>query len=245
MPRSIGLTALSRHIAADVRAVRRDEAVRIVAAVAAKAIESGDRDGVFRKLSHGQLGDEQLLVSHGRAANLVAYSAEFVDLLHSSLHNSVTVPPEPWLDLRFELRFFDDPADAESPWTYVLLGTECAALEERWQGIDGVERFSIPDPDDMTRLDDDDGLAARAETWARITAPFANSGPISWRLPDPELLFDIFDSLADPDRDSVRAEEGEITVALVAAAVKRLLDISEREAEDLLTAKESTAVAPY
>lgn len=246
MPRSIALTTLSRRIVAGGTVSRRDEAVRIVAAIAAQVIESADREAVFRRLSHGRLGVEQLAVSRTRSPSLVAYTAEFVDLLHSSMHHTFAVPVEPWLDLRFELSFFDDPADAESPWTYVLLGTESPVLEERWQQIEGVEPFPIPDPDDVPGNDHaEPELSARADIWTRVTDPFATSEPISWQAPELALLFDIIDSLADPAGDRVQAEQGKITVSLVADELSRRHGMSHPEAYDLLTAEESKAATSH
>lgn len=236
MPSSIGLTTLSRRVVAAGRAIRRDEAARVVATVAAMVVESGGSDEVFRKLSHGRIGDADVVVSkEERYENLVARSAEFVDLLHAAMHASFSVPPEPWLDLRFELQFFDDADDPDGPWTYVLLGTENKALENAWAGVEAVETYPIPAPDAQFRqAEPDETFAAREATWARVTAPFVRSSPVSWRAPDPELLFDIVDSLGHLDGDAARAEAGEITVTLVARELAPLLGRTLEEAVDVL-----------
>jgi hypothetical protein len=235
MPSSIGLTTLSRMVVVGGRTLRRDEAARVVAGVAALMIDAGNSDEVLRKLSHGQLGDDDLVVSkEERYDNVVARSAEFVDLLHASMHGAFTLPAESWLDLRFELQFFDDPEAAEGDWTYVLLGTENKSLEAAWAGIDTVERYDIPEPDALQRSDVEEGLAQRERLWSRVTAPYVRSSPVSWKAPDPQLLFDIVDSLGHLDGDAARAEAGEITVTLVAEALAPLIGVSSGEAIEVL-----------
>jgi hypothetical protein len=245
MPSSRGLTTLSRRIVANGKALRRDEAVRIVAGVAARVVESGSSDEVFRALSHGHLGDDDLVVSNGRLQNLVGRSAEFVDLLHASLHNTFTLPPDPWLDLRFEIRFFDDPEEPEAPWTYVLVGTESDAMEQRWRAVDGVESYPLPNPDAPAGDEDADAASRREAVWSRVMAPYANSSPLSWMAPDPQLLFDVVDSVAAADGDAARADEGKLTVTLVAAELARLMGTDATQARELLLRRTSEVVLPH
>jgi len=234
MPSSIGLTTLSRRIVAGGRALRRDESVRVIAAVTADVIASGDSDAVFRNLSHGQIGADQLVVSRRRAPSLIAHTAEFVDLLHSSMHHAFAVPPAAWLDLRFKLDFYDDPDDPDSPWTYVLLGTESMVLRQRWQEVDGVEPYPLPDPDQPTDEAVDD-VAERAAVWTRVLAPFTHSAPVTWLAPDPELLFDVVDSLRDPTGDEHRAADGLVTVSLIADALVQHHGIAADDVLEIMT----------
>jgi hypothetical protein len=236
MPSSIGLTTLSRLVVGAGRALRRDEAAKVVASVAALVLDAGRSDEVFRKLSHGQIGDDDLVVSkEDRYDTVVARSAEFVDLVHASMHAAFTLPAEAWLDLRFELQFFDDPEDPEGPWTYILLGSENNALESAWAGIESVERFPIPDPDALQQHEVEEGLAEREAVWTRVTAPYERTSPVSWKAPDPQFLFDIIDSLGHMDGDAARAEQGEITVTLVAEELAALLACTQEQAVEALS----------
>jgi hypothetical protein len=224
LPASVGITALSRRLVVAGQLPRRDQAIHVIAGVMARVLESSDRDAVFRSLSNGQVGDSDLAVCNAGHRPLVARVAEFVDVLHSALHSPFALPPDAWLDLRFELRFVDDPGDSGNCWTYALLGTESEALQHAWQAIPGVELFAFDDGDDSERSGsaDRDSSQEHGEIWARVLAPFATANPLCWTAPDPQLLFDILDSLDHPESDEAQAAKGRVTVPLVLAELQRL-----------------------
>jgi hypothetical protein len=224
-PASFGLTSLSRQLVSYGRPIRRDAAVGAAARVLTQIISSPqDWPSVFPHLSFGQVTLETLKVSAGRRDGLLSYAGEYVDAVNAHLHRTSAVPVAPWLDLRFELQFFDDPADPHLRWTYALLGTESHALEAAWAAVDGVEAYpaaSLADP--PTDPDVDPGWSDRRLVWDRLTAPFRRSLPLSWRAPDPSLLFDLAESMADPGRDDELAASGGVTQSLVMEALGELL----------------------
>ena len=224
-PTSFGLTPLSRQLVSYGRPIRRDGAVEAVARVLTLIISSPQEwTRVFPRLSFGQVTIDDLQVSAGRRDGLVCYSAEYVDAVNAHLHRTSAVPVPPWLDLRFELQFFDDPRDVEQRWTYALLGTESHSLEAAWAAVDGVEAYpaaTVADaPADPTR---DPGWADRRLVWDRVTAPFRRSSPLAWRAPDPSLVFDVAESMANPGRDDELAASGSVTQSLVMEALGEML----------------------
>jgi hypothetical protein len=224
-PASFGLTSLSRQLVSYGKPIRRDAAVEAVARVLSRIISTPqDWTQVFPRLSFGQVTIESLKVSAGRHDGLLCYCAEYVDAVNAHLHGTSAVPVAPWLDLRFELQFFDDPADRDKRWTYALLGTESHALEAAWAAVDGVEAYpaaSVADPPTEPQLDP--GWADRRLVWDRLIFPFRRSSPLSWRAPDPSLLFDLAESMADPDRDDELAASGSVTQSLVMEALGEML----------------------
>jgi hypothetical protein len=237
LPGSVGITALCRHLVNTGRLPRRDQAIHVIAGIMARALESSDRDALFKSLSKGQVGDSDLAISNAGDRPLVARVAEFVDVLHSALGGPFALPPDPWLDLRFELRFVDDPEDKGNCWTYALLGTEGEGLQSVWQAIPGVEPFAFDDAHDSERFPstDRDFSQEHEKIWARVLAPFATANPLCWTAPDPQLLFDILDSLGHPECDEAQAAEGRVTVPLVLAQLRRLTNDSTAGLDRVLT----------
>lgn len=233
-PASFGLTSLSRQLVSYGKPIRRDAAVDAVARVLTRIISSPqDWTEVFPRLSFGQVTIEHLQVSAGRRDGLLCYSAEYVDAVNAHLHRTSAVPVPPWLDLRFELQFFDDPADGDRRWTYALLGTESHSLEAAWAAVDGVEAYpaaTVADPPADPTLDP--RWADRRLVWDRLTAPFRRSSPLAWRAPDPSVLFDLAESMADPSRDDELAASGSVTQSLVVEALGEML--GESAPADLL-----------
>lgn len=223
---NISLTALSRALIRDGRDLRRDESVLAVAIVAAELIVTPqDPDAVLRRLSHGQLSSADLTLSAGGGLSVISRAAEFIDVAHALMHRSGAVPMPARLDLRFSLQFFDDREDPSHAWTYVLVGTNSDRLEQAWLSAPGVEPYPVT-TDDQPPLfpESDPGWAERGVVWDRVLAPFAHSAPIAWSASEPELFFDVTESLANPERDGVSAADGKLTVPLVVEQVRQLLD---------------------
>jgi hypothetical protein len=226
LPATVGLTALSRALISDGRSLRRDESVVAVAIVAAELfVGSQDPDAVLRRLSHGQLSGSDLTLSTASGRGLVSRAAEFVDLAHVLTHRPGALPMPTRLDLRFSLQFFDDPDDSGPAWTYVLVGTNSDRLEQAWLSVDGVEAYPVT-VDDQPPLfpESDPEWAKRAIVWDRVLAPYAHAQPITWAASEPQLFFDVTESLAHPERDQANAADGRLTVPLVVEQVRQLLD---------------------
>jgi hypothetical protein len=231
IPGDVRLTALSRTLASDLRTTFRDEAARAVASVIAELLDA-DTDTVLRRLSHGQLGIDDLIISPVRASDAVlSHAAEFVELLHAHMHRPSALPMPTHLDLRCWLQFFDDPDGDSTGWTYVLLGTGSDRLEQAWQAVAGVEPFAVTAPDQRPdRPEADAGWVERAEVWDRVTAPLRGAAPLTWQAPEPELLFDIAESQRDAAGDSARAASGRLTVPAVLAALAAQLGTEDHAA---------------
>jgi hypothetical protein len=222
---TVSLTGLSRRIIRDGASLWRDEAVRAIATVLVELLDSpDDRDRVFQLISHGQVAQSDLVVSVARHLPLVAQAAEFIDVLHAVLYRPSAIPIPPGLDLRFRVQFYDDSADPEGVWTYVLVGTNIARLEEAWQGLPEVESFPVPiaehsqDPSEA-----DPHWTERPAIWDRVLEPYRRSSPISWSTLEPQCLFDVEESQRYPDRDADFIAEGKITARLVIDKVISLL----------------------
>ena len=129
---------------------------------------------------------------------------------------------DPWLDLRFEVRFYDDPAEPDGRWTYVLVSTNSTAFELGWRRIPGLLRYPLPETDDDPGRAADDWVE-RFGIWERILAAYPPSAALAWRAPDPQLCAELVESMDDPALDSKRSAEGKLTVTDVLTEVHRLL----------------------
>lgn len=238
-PSSISLTALVRRIITDGRAIRRDEAVQAVASVIVELLASPqDRDSVYRRLSHDQLSAGDLRVSAGIQPTLVCFAAEFIDVAHALLHRASTIPIPSHLDLRFSLSFYDDAADPD--WTYALLATDSDPLEQAWAGVDKVEPFSLASTIEAGRSNESDEHWVQGQAvWNRVLEPYRHSAPLAWTAPEPELLFEVMDSLRSPADAAALAAAGGITADLVVDAVRQKLG---RDAPDDLARQLTTTV---
>jgi hypothetical protein len=58
----------------------------------------------------------------------------------------------------------------------------------------------------------------------------SRSPSLTWQAPEPELLFDIAESLRDPAGDSARAASGRLTVPAVLAALAAQLGADDHAA---------------
>ena len=222
---AVSLTGLSRRIIHDGALLLRDEGVRAIATVLVELLDApDDRDRVFKRISHGQVAQSDLVVSAARRLPLVAEAAEFIDVLQAVLYRPSAIPIPPGLDLRFRLEFYDDGGDPEGVWTYVLCGTNIARLEEAWEGLPEVESFPVPiaaHPEGS--LEADPQWTERATIWDRVLEPYRRYSPISWSTSEPQFLFDVEESQRHPYRDADLVAEGKITARLVIDKVRSLL----------------------
>lgn len=218
--RQLGLTTLIRGVVGEGGQLRRDEALRILSKVAAELAMVPRPDEVFRRLSGGSVASEELDAVCGPEASLLARAAAFVDVVHLHLHEGARV--DPWLDLRFEVQFYEDPAEPHGAWTYVLVSTNSSAFELGWRRVPGLLRYPLPESDDDQARHNDDWVE-RFGVWERILAAYPRSGALAWRAPDPQLYAELTESLHDPSLDAKLGSEGKVTVTAVLAEVHRLL----------------------
>lgn len=230
------LTSVSRALERFGWPLWQVEIRRAVATVCIELLADDDRDTVFRKLSHGQVGDDDLVVSAANRRGLLHRAAEFLDVGHGIMHRPSALPLPPRLDLRCRAQFMDDRDDPERRYTYVLFGTEHERLEEVFLQLRGIEAYPLASSDDPGDPGDETGRDERAEravVWDRVLAPYARFSPLSISAPEPQVTFDVAESLHWPDREAEFAAQGKTTVTQVVAEVARHLgDIgSAAEAE--------------
>lgn len=224
MPSEVSLTGLSRSIVRRGEPVHRHLAARAVARVAVELLRRPDRqEASLRGLSYGQLGLADLSISQLRGLGTLARAAEFVDAGHALMHRASAVPMPADLDLRFTLKFFDDQDDPDREWIYVLVGTASAELETAWREVRGVEAYPISiDGQPAANVAEDDDTLSRQAVWDRVLSPFVRSAPLSWTASEPELLFDVIESLRDPDVDEQHEGGARVTAGLVVREVQRI-----------------------
>lgn len=217
IPSLASLPALSRKLELLGWPTWRAEVVSTVASLCHEVMVTEDAAGVFARHSRDQVGPEDLPLSAGEEGTLVLQVAEFVDVAHGLMAMPSARPLSPTLDLRCRAQFMDDPADPGGPWTYVLFGTQRAALESAFLDMDGVEAYPV-EP-----LGEDDAAdVARAEVWDRVLAPYARFTPLSVSAPEPQVLFDIAESRAQgPEADEALAAEGKVTITAVVDSCTR------------------------
>lgn len=87
MPASVSLPSVSRALERFGWPVWRVETVRALAAVAIDLLNSSDdRDTVYKRLSHGQISEVDLVISTTTERGLLHRAAEFLDVAHGIMH---------------------------------------------------------------------------------------------------------------------------------------------------------------
>lgn len=105
-----------------------------------------------------------------------------------------------------------------------MFGTEHARLERVFLQIRGMESYPLSIADNPPiDPDADPGWAERCVIWQRVLAPYSRSSPLSISAPEPQIMFDIAESLQHPQRDGQYAAEGKVTVTAVLDELTRLL----------------------
>ncbi|MGC1206628.1 MAG: hypothetical protein WA880_01595 [Ornithinimicrobium sp.] len=224
MPGRFPLPALARKLEHLGWPLWRVEVVRALSAVTVELLRSAeDRDAVFRSISQDQLSEADLLVSNTFERGLLHRAAEFLDLAHGILHTPSAIPLPPKYDLRCTAQFMDDPDDAEDTWTYVLLGTEHRKLEERFADMDGIENYPVEMEEDPLEPEvTDPEREERLETWNRVLRPYSRSSPLEVSAPEPQIMFDIIESI-ESRSDGALAFAEKITVTATVNDVNRRL----------------------
>lgn len=225
LPSSVSLTSLSRALERFGWPIWRVEVVRAAASVVVEAMQHGaDLDEVCRRLSNDQVGAEDLLISRARNAGLLLHCAEFLDVAHGLLSSPSALPLPSRIDLRARAQFMDDPAAPERAWTYVLFGTEHDRLEQVFLQLRGCEPYPIAAADDPPADEEDrPGWEERVLTWERVLAPFGRSTPLQVSAPEPQVMFDLIESLRHDGIDAELAAEGKVTMTAVLDEVERRL----------------------
>ena len=169
LPSQIGLTSLSRALERFGWPVWRVEVVRAVASVVIEMMEpSADTEEVCRRLSNGQVGADDLVLSRARDSGVLLRSAEFLDVAHGLLHRPSAMPLPPTLDLRCRAQFMDDTGDPDRAWTYVLFGTEHDRLEQAFVHLRGCQAYPLATFDDPPPAGDEDAdWHERTPNWPR------------------------------------------------------------------------------
>lgn len=224
MPAQYPLPALARKLEHLGWPLWRVEVVRALSAVTVELLRSPeDRDAVFRSISQGQLSEADLIVSNTFDRGLLHRAAEFLDLAHGILHAPSTIPLPPKYDLRCTAQFMDDPDDSAHTWTYVLFGTEHRLLEERFEDMDGIESYPVEMEDDPLAPEVmDPQREERLETWNRVLRPYSRSSPLTVSAPEPQIMFDIIESI-DSRSDGALAFAEKITVTAAVNDINRRL----------------------
>ena len=244
LPSQIGLTSLSRALERFGWPVWRVEVVRAVASVVIEMMEpSADTEEVCRRLSNGQVGADDLVLSRARDSGVLLRSAEFLDVAHGLLHRPSAMPLPPTLDLRCRAQFMDDTGDPDRAWTYVLFGTEHDRLEQAFVHLRGCQAYPLATFDDPPPAGDEDAdWHERATVWHRVLAPYRRSTPLQISAPEPQVLFDLFESLQQQDGDAELAAAGKVTVSAVIDELERRLGgDAPDDLRELLTAPARSA----
>lgn len=225
MARTVNLPSVSRALERFGWPIWRGEVVRAVAAVTAELLTSEDDvDTVLLRLSHGQVGESDLAFSSHHGGGLLMRAADFLDVAHGLLHLPTAMPLPPMLDLRSRADFMDDPADPQREWVYVLFGTEHASLEAAFAQLRGIEPYPVPSLEDYKDPQDcDPDERLRREVWNRVLDRYTRFRPLSISAPEPQIAFDLVESLADPGQDERLATEGKVTLTAVLEEVSRRL----------------------
>lgn len=239
LPSHISLTSLNRALERFGWPVWRVEVVRAVAAVVVEMMApSANIEEVCRRLSNGQVGAGDLVISRTQNSGVLLRSAEFLDVAHGLLHRPSAVPLPPKLDLRCRAQFMDDTGDPDRAWTYVLFGTEHDRLEQMFLHLRGCESYPLATIDDPPTTDiEDQGWEERVAVWQRVLAPFSRSTPLQVSAPEPQVMFELFESLQHPDSDAELAAAGKVTLsAVIDEIVRRLAGNAPDDLRELLTA---------
>lgn len=215
IPGTVSLPMMSRALERHAWPTWRVEAVRALALVSDELLAGADdREAVFRRLSHGQLGEVDLVVSRAQGAGLLMRAAEFLDVVHAFMHRPAAIPVQAALDLRCVAQFMDDPADDEHRWLYVLLQTESTRMESMFSALRDVEPYPVPLPGEPAHEDD----VERAEVWHRVLGRYTGFSPPSIVAPQLHLAFEVVESIGS-DHDDELAVQGKVTASEVIAEV--------------------------
>ena len=225
MPASVSLPSVSRALERFGWPVWRVETVRALAAVAIDLLNSpDDRDTVYKRLSHGQISEADLIISTTTERGLLHRAAEFLDVAHGIMHRPSVIPMPSKLDMRSRAQFMDDPGDPARTWNYVLFGTEHDRLEQVFMQLRGIETYPVAAADDPPAdSESDPGWAERCVVWQRVLAPYSRSSPLSISAPEPQITFDIAESLQFGDRDAEFAAAGKVTATAAIEEIRRQL----------------------
>lgn len=257
LPSEVKITAIARALERFGWPIWQVETVRAVASVALELLGSADeRESVYQRLSHGQITEADLVISEAQGHGLVMRAAEFLSVGHALMRRASGVPLPPHLDLRARAQFMDDQGDPYRKWTYVLFGTERKPLEDMFVRLHGMEAFPRDTPDELGDSDDppaggvdDLEREMRSAVWDRVLAPYARFSPLSISAPEPQVAFDIAESLRQSDRDTEFHVQGKTTVTAVVAEVTRQLgDTAPADLRERLIApikRDSTPSAVY
>lgn len=241
-PSTMLLPSISRALERFGWPVWREETVRALAEVTLELLDPAtSRDDVFRRLSHNQIGEADLVISQSRHEGLLHRAAEFLDVGHALMHRPSATPLPSWLDLRCQAQFMDDPEDPDRAWTYALFGTEHDRLQRIFSQLRGTQEYPLPPEDSPPEGADPAEWRERAATWHRVLAPYARYSPLSIHTPEPQVMFDIVESLSDLSRDAQLAASGKVTVTQAVATIReRLADAAPPDLHERLVARIST-----
>lgn len=239
LPGSVSLTEFTRTLDQFMWPMWRVEAVLALASVTIDLLNAPtERDAVLRRLSHNQIGEADLVFSVSEDRGLLHRAAEFLDVGHARMHRPSAVPLPAKLDLRCRAQFMDDPEDPDRAWTYVLSGTQHHRLEQLFHQLPSIEPYPVATTDDPPPDPEaDPAWEARCAVWGRVLAPYGRSEPLSLAAPDPQIAFDIVDSLTEVGRDALLMTEGKVTVTAVLTVItRRLGDATPQDLRDRLVA---------
>lgn len=234
---TVSLTSVSRALERFGWPIWRAEVIRAVASVAVELLATpNDRGQVYAKLSHNQITESDLVLSEMNDRGLIYRAAEFLDIGHGLMHRPSALPLPPRLDLRCRAQFVDDRDDPDRLWTYVLFGTEHERLEEVFLQLHGIASYPLEASNEAADGTADEDWDTRNAVWDRVLAPYSRSSPLSISAPEPQIAFDIAESLTF-DRDEEYAAQGKTTVtAIVAEVANTLGPDAPSDLRDLLTA---------
>lgn len=213
-PSTVGLPMMSRALEKYAWPTWRSEAVRALAMVADELLAAdGDGDAVLHRLSYGQVGEADLVLSRAQGGGVLLRAAEFLDVAHAVMHRPSAVPLPASLDLRCTCQFMDDPGDPESAWVYVLLGAERTSMEMMFGSLRDVRPYPVPTGVELTSEEEE-----RAAVWRRVLARYTGFSPPSIVAPEPHLAFDLMESLGSEEFGALEVQ-GKLTVSEVVEAV--------------------------
>ena len=122
-------------------------------------------------------------------------------------------------------------------------GTEHDRLEQAFVHLRGCQAYPLATFDDPPPAGDEDtDWHERATVWHRVLAPYRRSTPLQISAPEPQVLFDLFESLQHHDGDAELAAAGKVTVSAVIDELERRLGgDTPDDLRELLTAPVSGA----
>lgn len=217
VPADMSLSLMSWALESHAWPTWRDEAVRTLALVADELARSPqDHEQVLRRLSNGQVGEDDLVLSRAKHGCARLRAGEFLDVAHAVTQLPSGVPLPPTIDLRCTARFMVDPAD-DSRWAYVLLATERSSMEAMFLALPDVEAYPVPTTAEYDSGDPE--VLERAEIWARVTLRYSTFSPPSIHAPELTLALDLLESIL-AGQDPEPGGSGKITASELEQAVR-------------------------